>query len=299
MLTTHTSKGGVPWHILTSPTREEIKTLMTDLKIHDEYFEELSTPTPQPVCMDLSGVTYAVFHMPLRIKGQSDTFHYEEVEVDVLVDKKSITTIIYRPIEGLDLHTDSIVASPTSHPTELWWHILGQIYSNIHKEVDLLVLEIKGLREKVFTKKEHIKMISEIHRAHLAMDLPLDDHEELIDSMHETEKPDSQKDRRNSWRKLHGEYDRLVQKLRRLGAYIHELRDTQNSLISARQNNLVQTFTVLAFVFLPISFLAALFGMNVKNMPIVSHPQAFWILLGGFIGLSLLLLLFFKIRKWL
>lgn len=298
MIKSYTNEVGTTWRIVTSPSTEEIKTLMTEMNIPDEYFEELSTPTPQPLCLEFGDITYAVFHVP--VTSSKTNSGYEEAEVDVLIDGKTITTIIYTAPENLHIPVDKILQKNKSdHPAEMWWHILTEMYNYIHKQVDGYIVEVKGLRDKVFTKREQIKAISVIHRAYLALDLTLSTHEDIIFSIHETEHPGVEKGSPRSWSKLRGEHHRLIQKLEKLGAYVHELRDTQNSLISAEQNRLTQTFTVLAFIFLPINFLAALFGMNVVNMPVVGHEQAFWILLGGFAVITFGMFIFFKIRKWL
>ncbi|MEN9604895.1 MAG: hypothetical protein RJB39_580 [Candidatus Parcubacteria bacterium] len=301
MISKHTNSAGTTWQIAVSPSGTDIQDLMKESSIGSEYFEELSTPTPRPVCMDLEGVTYAVFHIPVRSSPlDPQSLYYTEAEIDVLIGDKTVTTLLYDSPAELSLDVDSILAKhATDAPAELWWHILTNIYTKIHNDIDTMIVEMKDVREKVFTKKEHIERISDVHRAYLAIDLAISGHEEIIESIHEAEHPGHTANSPLAWSKVRGEYHRLTQKLEKLGAYIHELRHTQNSLISARQNLLTQTFTVLAFIFLPINFLAALFGMNVTTMPIVDHPQAFWILLGGFAVLSLIMLLFFKIRKWL
>src|SRR3989344_339314 len=107
MITNHTNAGGTPWRILTSPTPEEIQTLMKDMNIREEYLEEISTPTPQPVCLNMHGVTYAVFHIPVRPNRHD--LHFEEAEVDLLIDDKTLSTIVYTAVEGLDLHVDHIL----------------------------------------------------------------------------------------------------------------------------------------------------------------------------------------------
>lgn len=300
MITQHTNTAGIIWKIVTRPTKDEIVTLMKDMNIPDEYFEELETPTPKPICMDLSGTTYAVFHIPLHKKNDKVPLHYVEEEIDVLIRDKTIVTICYDDINTFNIDPEYAINNNNklSKPIDLWWHILTHIYKDKHKDVDGLVVQVKELREKVFTDKEHIETISDIHRAYLAMDFPLEAHDDIIESILSAH-GHNPKTASRVVLQLQGELHRMIQKLDKLGAYIHELRDTQSTLISARQNSLIQTFTILTFVFLPINFLAALFGMNVTAMPIVGHPLGFWILLGSFMGLSGILLIFFKIRRWL
>jgi Mg2+ and Co2+ transporter CorA len=296
MLHTYTQNKGIVWKHLTNPTVEELTSVMRDMHIGDEYLEELQTPTPQPVCTRIGTTIYAVFHVPLHKKEDTIPLHYIEEELDILIRENTIVTISYSPLETFDIDPDYALSHhKTSTATDLCWHILTHVYKNTHKEVDTLVTKVKELREKVFTDTEHIETISNIHRAYLAIDFPINTHTDIIESMLEKDI----KVAAHIIQKTQGELNRLTGKLDKLGAYIHELRDTQSTLISARQSGLMQTFTILTFMFLPINFLAALFGMNVINMPVVTHPLAFWILSVCFGGLSLLLLIFFKIRKWL
>lgn len=302
MITTHTNPAGTVWKILTAPSKDEIMQIMSELNIGDEYLEELLTPTPQPVRMDIQGTTYAVFHIPVRKEDPKTDIHFTEEEIDVLIKDNTIITICNNTLDILQIDIDHALShNPKSTAAELWWHLITHIYKTKHADVDKLVQHVKDLREKVFTDKEHIETISDIHRAYLAIDFPIDAHGDIIESMfeHEQKYGLDKKSNPHAWSKLRGELHRLTSKLEKLGAYIHELRDTQSTLISARQNSLIQTFTILTFVFLPVNFLAALFGMNVINMPIVQHPMGFWILLGGFTGLSVGLLTFFKFRRWL
>lgn len=302
MITTHTNPAGTIWKTVTAPTPDDIKQIMSEMNIGDEYLEELVTPTPQPLCMNLQGTTYGVFHIPVHRKNDILPLHYVEEEIDVLIKNNILVTVCSSDLS--DLHIDveyALEHNPRATAAELWWHLITHIYKTKHTDVDALVVQVKELREKIFTDKEHIEVISDIHRAYLAIDFPINAHADIIESMYEEEQKDARNKKNNPriWNKVRGELHRLTLKLDKLGAYIHELRDTQSILIGARQNNLIQTFTILTFLFLPISFLASLFGMNVINMPIVTHPMGFWILLGGFGCLSGTLLLFFKVRRWL
>ena len=300
MITKHTNAAGMTWNIVICPTKDDIVQIMQDMSIPIEYLEELETPTAQPVCMDLQGTTYAVFHVPVHHTNDRVLLHYVEQEIDVLIKDRTIVTIFYDKLDVFDINPDYALSHHKSNkPLDLWFELLTHIYRNTHKDVDMLVTQVKELREKVFTDKEHIETISDIHRAYLAIDFPISTHDDLIESIQEKHRHAVQVNPSRSSARTQGEFNKLLQKLDKLGAYIHELRDTQNTLINARQNSLIQTFTILTFIFLPINFLAALFGMNVINMPIVHHPLGFWILSGGFACLTIILLIFFKIRRWL
>ncbi|HEX8401055.1 MAG TPA: CorA family divalent cation transporter [Allosphingosinicella sp.] len=56
---------------------------------------------------------------------------------------------------------------------------------------------------------------------------------------------------------------------------------------------------VLAFIFLPLTFITGLFGMNVEGIPIDKNPWAFWIIAGLCVLVGVIVLVWFAWRHWL
>jgi magnesium transporter len=100
-------------------------------------------------------------------------------------------------------------------------------------------------------------------------------------------------------RQLTGTYQRLERRLSHLRDSLTELRETNNSLLTTKQNDTMKVFTVLAFLFLPLSFIAGLFGMNTEHNPIVGHPGDFWIVMGGMAVIGISCIFYFKRKGWL
>ena len=88
----------------------------------------------------------------------------------------------------------------------------------------------------------------------------------------------------------------LVSSLR---AVAQELRVTNDSLLSASQNSVTKTLTVMAFTALPLTLIASIFGMNADPMPLVNEPLGFWIIIGLMAAAGLALFAYFRLRKWL
>lgn len=82
------------------------------------------------------------------------------------------------------------------------------------------------------------------------------------------------------------------------------LLDTHLSLSSARLNDTMKVLTVISTIFIPLSFVAGLYGMNFDtdlpgNMPELSLPYAYPVLLGGMLTLAVGMLILFRRRGWL
>jgi zinc transporter len=69
--------------------------------------------------------------------------------------------------------------------------------------------------------------------------------------------------------------------------------------VAQEQNSRMYLLSVVAAVFLPLTFVTGLLGMNVAGLPGTVSPYGFAIATVVMIGLGIGLLLFFKWRKWL
>ena len=87
---------------------------------------------------------------------------------------------------------------------------------------------------------------------------------------------------------------------------IDDLRETANSLrdfhlstVSNRMNEVMKVLTCISTIFLPLSFLAGVYGMNFVHMPELAIPWAYPLLWSVFILTGGGLLYYFRKRRWL
>lgn len=64
-------------------------------------------------------------------------------------------------------------------------------------------------------------------------------------------------------------------------------------------NNVMRLLTVISTIFIPLSFIAGIYGMNFENMPELRTRNGYFILLGVMASLMLSMLAIFKARKWI
>ncbi|MDO6512591.1 magnesium transporter CorA family protein [Neptuniibacter sp. 2_MG-2023] len=71
------------------------------------------------------------------------------------------------------------------------------------------------------------------------------------------------------------------------------------SISSHQQNVSMRVLTVITAIFVPLSFLAGLYGMNFDNIPELHHPNAYYVLLSTMFIISFALIVLFKRKKWI
>lgn len=70
-------------------------------------------------------------------------------------------------------------------------------------------------------------------------------------------------------------------------------------MISARTNEVMKVLTIMASIFIPLTFLAGLYGMNFTNLPELRSSWAYPTLLLLMAMIAGLMLLFFRRKGWL
>jgi magnesium transporter len=80
---------------------------------------------------------------------------------------------------------------------------------------------------------------------------------------------------------------------------IANLQDLQQSELGNRMNNVMRLLTVISTIFIPLSFIASLFGMNFDYMPGLHNYWGFYILSGLMLCLSIGMLIYFRKNRWI
>ncbi len=97
-------------------------------------------------------------------------------------------------------------------------------------------------------------------------------------------------------------YDHVVQIIDSIESYrdlTNGLKDLYLSELSMRMNSVMQVLTIITTIFVPLSFLAGLYGMNFDHMPELHWENGYYFLLGIMFLVGGGLLVLFKIKKWM
>lgn len=79
---------------------------------------------------------------------------------------------------------------------------------------------------------------------------------------------------------------------------INKLFSLYSNNISNRMNEIMKTLTIFSAIFIPLSFLAGVFGMNFTNFPILQNQYGLLYFVLGSVLLVVGMLFYFKRRKW-
>jgi len=75
--------------------------------------------------------------------------------------------------------------------------------------------------------------------------------------------------------------------------------DIYLSSVSMKLNEIMKVLTIIATIFMPLTFLAGVYGMNFKYMPELEWPWGYFGILTVMLLIALGMILFFRRKKWI
>jgi magnesium transporter len=97
-------------------------------------------------------------------------------------------------------------------------------------------------------------------------------------------------------------YDHIAQLIDTNESYrdvLTGMLDLYLTTVSNRMNQVMKVLTIVATIFIPITFIAGVYGMNFKHMPELEWPWAYGAVWGIMLGIAMVMLLIFKKNNWL
>lgn len=97
-------------------------------------------------------------------------------------------------------------------------------------------------------------------------------------------------------------YDHIIQVSENVDLYremIWGLMDMYMTTISNKMNEVMKVLTIMASIFIPLTFMAGIYGMNFENIPELKYKYGYFVLWGLMMLVCLGMLWYFKRKKWL
>ncbi len=97
-------------------------------------------------------------------------------------------------------------------------------------------------------------------------------------------------------------YDHTIQVIDTVETYrdvISGMHDMYLSSVSNRMNQIMKVLTIIATIFIPLTFISGVYGMNFRYMPEINWRWGYFMILGFMLAVSIVMLSYFKKKKWI
>ncbi|MEJ2234470.1 MAG: magnesium/cobalt transporter CorA [Syntrophobacterales bacterium] len=178
--------------------------------------------------------------------------------------------------------------------------LIDAIVDSYYTILETLGEHIESLQEELVSepKREDLQIIQDLKREMLFIRKSVWPLREVIGGLIRSESTLIKKDVLVYIRDV---YDHVIQAIDTIETYrdmLSSMLDIYLSSVGNRMNEVMKVLTIIATIFIPMTFLAGVYGMNFKYMPELEWRYAypiFWLFL---VSLFILMLMWFKKKKW-
>jgi magnesium transporter len=299
----HLDDGKFFWLDLESPSTEDIKRLADRLHLHPLTVEDALTFRQRPKREEYDGYTYLVVY---GVDPAPDPGRSLLREVHLIISSGCVVTIHRRPLEVLSELRERNHDQPVRSQQFLIYKILDAVLGTFVPVLARTDDEIDDLEESVLSKpdQQRLQEIFSLKRDLIAMRRVVTPMRDFFarDEDRITHLPGMPTDEHLYFRDL---YDSLIRTSDLIDSYrdlLSGATDMYLSTVANRQGEIAKQLTIIATIFLPLSFLTGFFGQNFSFLTnhILDNTWTFFALgLGGLVVSIGVLWWFFRRKGWL
>ena len=184
----------------------------------------------------------------------------------------------------------------------LMYALMDSVVDNYFSIAETLGNKIEDLETELFSghARENINIeVQQLKREILKVRRAIFPLREIISRIEKSDHPLILKRTVTYYRDI---YDHLIQVSENIDIYremIWSLMDMYMTTISNKMNEVMKVLTIISTIFIPLTFIAGIYGMNFEYIPELQNPNGYFILWGVMFVLFIGLLFFFKRKKWL
>jgi len=300
------SKTDLKWVNIINAQNTEIQYLDKNYSFNLKHLNSsLSTVFSQrPMISQEPGYVFIVLHFPIYVKGK-----IVAGEIEFFIGHGYLITVHNGNIPALNeffalcqQNSDSLLAYNWESSIILLYELLNKLIHDCYDLIDETSAGIAKVEDLIFARNQNeaVSLILNLRRNIINLRKILQNHESILKALTEVKStlvPQTE---------IHKHYDLLIEHSKRIWnmldnqkEMIEVLNSTNQSLLDNQMNNVMRTLTIFSVIVFPLTLLAAIFGMNTKNMPLVGHPYGFWIIICIMFACSMAMLLYFEKKKWL
>lgn len=293
------------WIDVKNPTAADIRYLEEHFAFHELVLEQFRSSGHRPRVEHHDGYLFFILYYP-AFDDQSKTILRREI--DVIATKTHIITNHFKTILPLEIFFRKITSDQKQREEcmsetagHLLFYIMREILENMLAKTEHLERKVDEIEAKIFNGEER-KLVFEISIAKrdiIDFRRILAPQTSVLESLATEGVQFFGKELEPHFADLRGTFEVTWNEVQEERETIQALAQTNESLLSTKINEIMKMLTVFSVIFLPITLVANLWGMNLTAMPLGEQREGFWVIL-GFMGILLITMVaFFRKKKWL
>ncbi|MBI3958984.1 MAG: magnesium/cobalt transporter CorA [Chloroflexi bacterium] len=294
------------WVDMQDPTPEEEQKILDDIfNFHPLAVEDATNSVLLPKINDYRRYLYIVIH---SIYPGAELVDLVSSELDIFLGPNFLITIHEREMSSINgLWQDKEHHSQegiSRGPALLLYEILESQVDRITRLLDNFEAELERLGDIIFQKGDISResLLDDLLTAQssaLRLNRVLQPQRDLMHRLAQTDYSVIPAPARPYFADIHDHLNRMVGLVESMRELARSTIEIYMALSNNRMNEIIKILTITSTIFLPLSFLAGVYGMNFQYMPELGWPWAYPLVWVTFFVVAGLMLRFYRRRGWL
>ncbi len=280
---------------------EQINALGQLFELHPLALEDILNTGHQPKCEEFDNYILLIFKL---IQLNKETGQLDHEQISMIVGPNWLLTFQEKPEDIFDRlrerinrasgkirqrGTDYLAYAILDSVVDSYFHVLSTIGEQLESLEDSLLLNpARNVLQEIHHYKQELMIL---RRAIWPMQMAISEFRQL-------ESPLLTEGTTIFLRDLQDHISHAVESLEMMRDSSANLLDLYLSLSSQKMNETMKVLTIMASLFIPLTFIAGIYGMNFENMPELNWPWGYPMIWALMIGVTAGMLWYFKRKKW-
>lgn len=270
--------------------------------IHPLVLEDIMTTTQRPKTEDLGAAIYVVLRM-IELDGESAVTSADQLSL--ILGPNYVLTFQETPGDCFDRVRDRIRGGKgrirKQGPDYLAYAVIDAVVDNYFFVLEKLGERIDALEEQLIAEPRR-ELLGEIHglkREMIELRKSVWPLREVVSGLERSESPLIRESTGVFLRDLYDHAIQVIDTVESFREMLSSMVETYLSSLSNRMNEIMKVLTIISTIFIPITFLVGLYGMNFVHFPEIKWRWGYafvWLLI---IGSVAGMFVFFRRKKWL
>src|SRR4051812_26194452 len=298
------SHHGLTWIHLDTPDAEQATTLAERYGWHALDVEDVLSKRQRPKIDDYPGYLFGVLHFPVYDKTIQ---RLNAAELDFFLGHDYLVTLpnvellpvlrLFHRLEEDDRLREELFAKGSGR---LLYEVLDDLFDYCFPILDKIGHKLDSVEDDMFERRAEdvVRDLSNVKQEIIS-------YRKIIKPERTTLRVLERRVERFLPEELELYFDDIVDAAERIWdlldnhkEVVEALEDTNESVISHRQNRVLLVLTMVSVILLPLTLITGLFGMNVR-FPGFETARAFWIICGAMLAIAAGLIGFVRYKRWL
>lgn len=280
---------------------ELVEALGKEFDLHPLVVEDVLNTDQRPKMEDYDGYVYVVLRM-LRYDSGQQQIHSEQLSL--ILGRNFVLSLQESPgdvFDGVRERLRSGRRVRSMHADYLAYSLLDAVVDHYFVLLEKLGDQVEALEDELIMKPVPATLgrIHHFKREMLMLRKSVWPLREVLSRLSRDENPLISSDTRLFLRDVYDHTVHVLDTIETIRELLVGMLDLYLSSVSNRMNEVMKMLTVIATLFMPLTFIAGVYGMNFVFMPELHWPWAYPAVLVSMLLIALGLVVFFRRRHWL